>query len=87
MGLLYGRMEIQTETGPRMLYHKTVWDFAFLKSLLEECGFENVRRYDWQQTVHKDFDDHSQAYFPHMDKDNGLLMSLNVEADNPAEPA
>ena len=87
LGLLYGRMEIQTETGPRMLYHKTVWDFAFLKSLLEECGFENVRRYDWQQTVHKDYDDHSQAYFPHMDKDNGLLMSLNIEADKTAEPA
>ena len=26
-----------------------------------------------------DFDDHSQAYLPHMDKENGTSMSLNVE--------
>ena len=45
--------------------------------------FVNVRRYDWRQTIHKDYDDHSQAYYPHMDKENGLLMSLNVEADKP----
>lgn len=81
VGLLYGRMEIETTEGPEWLYHKTVWDFDFLKSVLEECGFENVRRYDWRDTEHADIDDHSQAYFPHMAKDTGMLMSLNVEAD------
>jgi len=25
-------------------------------------------------------DDHSKAYFPHMDKENGKLLSLNIEA-------
>jgi len=25
-------------------------------------------------------DDHSQAYLPHMDKENGILISLNIEA-------
>jgi len=40
-----------------------------------------VRRYDWRQTLHKDHDDHSQAYIPHMDKENGRLISLNVEAE------
>jgi hypothetical protein len=25
------------------------------------------------------FDDHSQAYIPHMDKENGTLISLNIE--------
>lgn len=81
VGPLYGRMEIETPEGPAKLYHKTVYDFASLTRVLEENGFGNVRRYDWQQTIHKDHDDHSQAYFPHMDKENGILVSLNVEAD------
>lgn len=81
LGPLYGRMEIDTPQGKRVLYHKTVYNFPHLKQLLESAGFENVRRYDWRKTIHKDYDDHSQAYFPHMDKENGLLISLNVEAD------
>lgn len=81
LGPLYGRMEIDTASGKQKLYHKTTYNFAHLKALLEQCGFANVRRYDWRETVHKDHDDHSQAYWPHMDKENGLLVSLNVEAE------
>lgn len=84
LGPLYGRMEI-AGTG-RLIYHKTVYDFASLRELLEQCGFENVRRYDWRQTVHRHHDDHSQAYIPHMDKDQGLLISLNVECQKTADP-
>lgn len=80
LGPLYGRMEIDTQDGRRLLYHKTVYNFVHLKTLLEKCGFTNVRRYDWQNTIHKDYDDHSQAYYPHMDKERGILVSLNVEA-------
>lgn len=80
LGPLYGRMEIETGDGPVTLYHKTVYTFASLQALLEANGFGDIRRYDWQQTIHKDHDDHSQAYFPHMDKENGILVSLNVEA-------
>jgi len=80
LGPLFGRMEIDTEEGPKTLYHKTVYNFADLETLLTENGFGDVRRYDWQKTIHKDYDDHSQAYFPHMDKENGLLISLNIEA-------
>ncbi len=39
---------------------------------LEFSGFDMVKRYDWQKTIHKDYDDHSQAYYPHMDKENGI---------------
>ena len=63
-----------------MIYHKTVWNFTLLSEFLESNGFSNVRRYDWRKTIHKDYDDHSQAYYPHMDKENGILISLNVEA-------
>ena len=53
--------------------------FSNLKSLLESLGFKDVNFYDWREVEHSNFDDHSQAYIPHMDKDNGTLISLNVE--------
>ena len=81
LGPLFGYMPVNTPDGEKVLYHKTVYNYDSLKKLLEENGFNNVRRYDWQNTIHKDYDDHSQAYFPHMDKENGLLISLNLEAD------
>lgn len=81
LGPLYGRMEIVGPDGRGLLYHKTVYDFADLRALLGASGFANVRRYDWRDTEHRDVDDFSQAYLPHMDKENGLLISLNVEAD------
>ena len=76
LGPLYGKMKMGQET----IYHKTVYDFASLSTLLIKCGFRNVRLYDWRETAHKHFDDHSQAYIPHMDKENGTLISLNVES-------
>jgi hypothetical protein len=76
LGPLYGRMEING----KYIYHKTVYDFVSLKKVLEEAGFKNVRKYDWRKTIHKDYDDHSQAYYPHMQKETGILISLNVEA-------
>jgi len=81
LGPLYGRMPVDTGAEePHVIYHKTVYDFDSLKTLLENNGFTNVQPYDWRETIHRDHDDHSQAYYPHMDKENGLLTSLNVEA-------
>ena len=64
-------------------------DFDALRAMLETAGFRDVHGNDWRPTVHHDYDDYSQAYFPHMDKENGLLISLNVEAakDGGAQPA
>ena len=78
LGPLYGRMEIHTPEKEN-LYHKTVYDFESLKTLLKSIGFKNIRHYDWRKTIHKDYDDFSQAYIPHMDKESGMLISLNVE--------
>jgi len=75
LGPLYGKMLMGQDT----IYHKTVYDYSSLKQLLELVGFNNVDRYQWTQTEHSGHDDHSQAYIPHMDKDNGTLISLNVE--------
>lgn len=82
-GPLFGRIAVHTPHGDKVLYHRTTYDFRTLCQTLESAGFDNVRRYDWRETVHKDHDDFSQAYVPHMDKQNGLLISLNVEAENP----
>jgi hypothetical protein len=59
-----------------------IFDFATLARGLEQAGFGDVRRYDWRQTdIGKaGIDDYSQAYLPHMAKDTGRLMMLNVEA-------
>ena len=63
--------------------HGMIFDFAVLKGGLEAAGFTDIRRYDWRQTEIGELgiDDFSQAYLPHMDKDNGRLMMLNVEAN------
>lgn len=74
LGPLYGKM------GESVIYHKTCYDFLSLAKVLGDSGFKNVHRYNWRNTEHSRIDDHSQAYFPHMDKENGMLISLNVEA-------
>lgn len=60
--------------------HKMIFDEPFLKTSLMAIGFSKARRWDWRKTEHADYDDFSQAYIPHMDKENGLHMSLNIEA-------
>jgi predicted SAM-dependent methyltransferase len=61
-------------------FHKMIFDEPFLTSAFEELGFTSVRRWDWRETDHAEFDDFSQADIPHMDKNQGTLMSLNLEA-------
>lgn len=77
IGPLYGKMTINNDT---KLYHRTTYNYKKIKNLLESSGFYNIKRYDWRNTEHSQIDDHSQAYYPHMDKENGTLISLNVEA-------
>ena len=77
LGPIFGKMKM----GNEIIYHKTTYDFDSLKEVLEACNFNNIRYYDWRKTEHSQFDDHSQAFLPKMDKDNGILISLNVEAD------
>jgi predicted SAM-dependent methyltransferase len=79
LGPLFGKMAGASGT----IYHRTVYDYTSLRSLVEQAGFREFRTYDWRATDHAQFDDHSQAYFPHMQKELGLLVSLNVEAAKP----
>lgn len=74
LGPLVGKQDYMYNT------HYRAFDFESLKTLLYGVGFRGVGYYDWRDTIHKDYDDYSQAYIPHMDKEHGTLISLNVEA-------
>jgi len=79
VGPLYGRWEILPN---RFIYHKTVYDYSSLYKILTNSGFHDIEYWDWSKVftgIHAGFDDYSQAYYPHMDKENGLLISLNVQ--------
>lgn len=77
IGALFGRQDY--------LYniHYNVFDFDSLSTLLKQTGYCDVKHYDWRQTEHAEVDDFSQAYIPHMDKENGIMISLNVECIRP----
>ena len=76
LGPLYGKMISNKQT----IYHKYCYDEDLLIKLLKQLNFKNIRKWDHKKVDHGVYDDHSQAYIPHMDKQNGILISLNVEA-------
>lgn len=76
LGPLYGKMLLNNQN----IYHKTTYDDISLTNLLLETGFKSVRKWNWKEVEHGHIDDRSQAYIPHMDKENGTLISLNLEA-------
>lgn len=80
LGPLFGRMVIENSDPKVVIYHKTVYDPTSLINLLSKSGFIDSAEWDWRVTEHSHIDDHSQAYFPHMDKANGLKVSLNIQA-------
>jgi predicted SAM-dependent methyltransferase len=73
MGLLYGGQDYDEN------YHYITFDFNSLNNDLSTIGFKTIREYNYKTTDHAHIDDFSKAYLPHMDE-NGILMSLNIEA-------
>jgi predicted SAM-dependent methyltransferase len=73
-GLLYGGQTHYLDN------HHIAFDISTLTKLLQALNFKEIRRWDWRETEHSGFDDYASAYLPHLDKDNGKLMSLNLEA-------
>ena len=80
IGPLFGRIEIRSSDQKKFIYHNTVYNRTKLIMILEEVGFIKTYDWNWRLTEHSNIDDFSQAYFPHMDKENGILISLNIEA-------
>ncbi len=80
IGPLFGRWK-NTESG-ETLYHRTTWDWSSLRDCLISAGFKNVQQFDpvvYLESIDKDYDDFSLAYFPHMDR-RGIQLSLCVTA-------
>jgi SAM-dependent methyltransferase len=80
LGTLYGKIP---RDGGGFVYHRTTYDAPSLTKVLTASGFVNVEHWDWRTTEHASVDDFSQAYFPHMDKDRGILFNLNMQATKP----
>ena len=57
--------------------HFLNYNFEILKETLEFIGFHEIQRYDSLEFL-KEKDDYSKAFIPHMDFENGELMSLNI---------
>ena len=74
LGLLIGGQKTNFD------YHKMIFDKKYLSSLLTKTQFYDIQEWNWHSVDHGKIDDYSQAYLPHMDKKNGTLMSLNIEA-------
>ena len=74
LGFLYGGQTYNEN------FHYVGFDFDMLKEDFEELGYTDVKLWDWKEVDHGTIDDFSQAYLPHMDKESGELMSLNIQA-------
>jgi predicted SAM-dependent methyltransferase len=63
--------------------HGMLFDYKILSEGLQEVGFEDVEKYNWWEfepfTNDPEYDDFSAAYLPHLDKENGRLMTLNLK--------
>lgn len=75
IGPLFGKIKFKKSYA----YHKCVYDYKKLYSLLKLLKFKKIKEYNLQDTFHYKFDDHSQAFYPHMNN-NGIKVSINVEA-------
>lgn len=82
--------DISTILGPLMggqkgfiyNFHYTAFDSKSLEKILVSAGFKDVRSWDWRKVDHGIHDDFSQAYWPHMAKEDpdAIQVSLNMEA-------
>lgn len=71
IGLLYGGQDYDEN------YHYITFDYHTLSNDLRGIGYSKITGWD---TEYYEVDDFSKAYLPHMDKENGILMSLNLLA-------
>lgn len=76
IGPLFGKMK----SGNKIIYHKYVYNYKAIYNLLSSLNFKDIKLFNWKKTFHSKYDDHSQAFFPHMDKKKGILISLNIDA-------
>ena len=71
IGLLYGGQDYDEN------YHYITFDPSSIYDDLKDIGFNEITGWNCEEYEGDDF---SKAYLPHMDKENGILMSLNLMA-------
>ena len=82
LSAILGPLFSQMDSDQGSIYHRTTYDVADLTQILELAGFSGVDTYDpvyFLSSIDPDYDDHSLAFFPHMDR-TGIQVSLCVEA-------
>ena len=74
LGPMYGKWKVGKD---EYIYHKTIYDSKSLTKLLENLGFSDINYWDWREVFknNPEYDDYSQAYYPHMDKKLKFLVS------------
>ncbi len=68
----------------RYIYHKTIYTKKKIYSILNSVGFKSISfrdPLDFFGIEKYSFDDYSKAYYPHMDFDNGIPISINIIAE------
>ena len=79
LGPIYGKWKYIDANGKQLcVYKKTSYDFESLKQVVTSSGFQDFKRYSWEDFFPVGYDDYSAAYVPHKDK-NGTHIMLNVE--------
>jgi len=79
LGPIYGRWEYTDPAGNTgVAYKKNSYDYDYLVKTLQENGFKDCKRYNYENFLPDGYDDYSAAYVPHKDK-NGTHIMLNVE--------
>jgi len=79
LGPLYGKWEV----GQDKIYHRATYDKNLLQKTLKKNGYKDIQEWDWSAELPKGYDDYSIAYFPHMDINHGIQVSLNLECKKP----
>lgn len=81
IGPMYGRIYVNNESlNNDNVYHTAVYTQKKLLNALKDAGFEKNEPYDWKNSIHAEYDDQSQSYYPHKDKENGIHIMQNWEA-------
>ena len=66
-------------------WHGVIFDEASVVAAMRDAGLLEIERYEWREHAvgQQGLDDFSQAYLPHMDKEKGTLMMLNIRGRRP----
>ena len=77
---VFGKMTIESQEGTKKIRHQMHYDEKTLTKLFTHNRYYQIEHWDWKNTEHSDIDDYSQSYWPHMQKDTGIMLSLNMQA-------